>query len=62
MAGQSADSGRLGVAEIEDCEVVFEEIRAVAGQIRQGGVQERHIGGAQLRLDDLERRALELNR
>ena len=41
---------------------MLEKIRRVAGQFGQRGVQRAGLDGAALRLDDLERRALELNR
>jgi hypothetical protein len=53
---------RLGLAEVKHRQLILEEVRTVAGQLRQGGVQGGRIGAAQLCLDDLERRALELDR
>ena len=51
----------IGIAEIENRQFAIEKIRAIAGQFGQSGVQRGGVGGTEVRLDNLERSALELN-
>ncbi len=52
----------FSLAEVEHGKIVIEEIWRIAGQLAKCGMQRHRVGGAKLGLDDLERRALELNR